>query len=243
LTFLDVGQGDAILVELPDGERIMIDGGGIASGAYRSLNDEGSFSIGEDVLTPYLFSRGIRQLDALVLTHAHYDHMDGLFDLLNNFEVGELWLGRNPMVPRYRDLLTEASLAGVPIRWLSAGDQVGPFQVLNPPLSGPVGTRVANDDSLVLLLDTGGHTAMFTGDLESDLFDAPAHVTVLKVPHHGSRNTQLDVRADFPVISVGANNSFGHPHASKLPALRTDILGAIEIVLTPQGPLVSFPGL
>jgi competence protein ComEC len=77
----------------------MVDGGGVTTRAYRSLNDEGSFSIGEDLLTPCLFARGIRNLDALVLTHAHYDHIDGLIDLLDNFSVGELWLGRNPMVP------------------------------------------------------------------------------------------------------------------------------------------------
>ena len=102
---------------------------------------------------------------------------------------------------------------------------------------------MTNDDSLVLLLEADQTTALLTGDLESHLPEAPSRVTVLKVPHHGSRNTRLQVSADLPVISVGANNSFGHPHASKLPALRTDILGAIRIVLTPAGPQVSFPGL
>ena len=132
LTFLDVGQGDALLVELPDGQKIMVDGGGVATGAYRSLNDEGSFSIGEDVLTPYLFSRGIRRLDALVLTHAHYDHIDGLFDLLENFSVGELWLGPNPMVPRFQALLEDASRAGIPTPVARAGRSGWPLSGSEP---------------------------------------------------------------------------------------------------------------
>lgn len=243
LTFLDVGQGDAILVELPDGSRYMVDGGGATSGGYRSLEGEGGFSIGEDVLTPYLLSRGIRRLDAVILTHAHHDHMDGLSSLVGNFRVGELWLGSNPMVPGYRDLLEQASLRAVPVRWLRSGQRAGPFSVLNPPGTRPAGTRVANDDSVVLLLETPGGSALLTGDLEADLPDAPSWVTVLKVPHHGSGNTRLRTRADLPVISVGANNPFGHPHPSRLPALRTDLLGAVRIVLAPERPRVSFPGL
>lgn len=243
LTFLDVGQGDAALVELPDGKRYMIDGGGISSGGYRSLRNEGGFSIGEDVLTPYLLSRGIRHLDAVVLTHAHHDHMDGLFELIGNFNVGELWLGTNPVTPRYRELLEHASAHAVPIRWLMAGDSVGAFTVLNPPETRQAGRRVANDDSVVLLLETPGGTALLTGDLESDLSAAPPHVTVLKVPHHGSRNSVLRTSSDLPVISVGANNSFGHPHESKLPALRTDIVGSIRVILDPDGLEVTFPGL
>jgi competence protein ComEC len=91
LTFLDVGQGDSALIELASGQRILVDGGGVFSGRFLDLRDESTFSIGEAVVSPYLFSRGIRRLDAVVLTHAHHDHMDGLFDVIDNFQVGEFW--------------------------------------------------------------------------------------------------------------------------------------------------------
>lgn len=241
LTFVDVGQGDAILVELPDGRRFMVDGGGVATGAYRSLRGEGGFSIGADVLTPYLYSQGIRALDAVVLTHAHHDHMDGLFDLIENFDVSELWVGSNPAVPRYLDLLDHASRRRVPVRRLVAGARAGPFRVLNPPAASAPSIRVANDDSVVLLLDTEHGDALLTGDLESDLPAAPRHVALLKVPHHGSGDARLSTSGRLRVISVGANNAFGHPHPSRLPALRTDVLGAIRVELRPDGPSVAPP--
>jgi competence protein ComEC len=248
ITFLDVGQGDSILVELPEGRRILIDGGGLA--ARPDPDDpEGlspgprAFSIGEDVVLPYLFGRRIRRLDAVVLSHAHQDHMDGLVDVLDGIDVGELWLGRNPSVRGYVRLLETASRAGVPVRWIARGDVVPPFRVLHPPPDHVVGTSADNDDSLVLLLETPHGPALFAGDLETDLPDPPEDVVVLKVPHHGSRNAAGNLRGRLPVISVGLRNPFGHPHPSRLPALRTDIHGAIRVVLSPEGPWTEFPGL
>ncbi len=242
LTLLDVGQGDSILIELTDGKRILVDGGGVSSGGYRSPGEEGTFSIGEDVVSPYLFKRRIRRLDALVLTHAHQDHIDGLLDVLGNFEVGEVWLGRNPMVPQYQNLLEEIYQRQVPIRWVWAGQQIGPFTVLHPPRDWTAVGRVKNDDSVVLQLGIDGTTVLLTGDLERAI-PVPGSVDILKIPHHGSKNTRLIVQARIPIVSVGASNPFGHPHPSKLPALRTDILGAIQIVLVPGQPIVTFPGL
>jgi competence protein ComEC len=242
VTVLDVGQGDSILIEVPDGQRIVVDGGGIVS----SDIEEGGFRIGEDVVSAYLFSRRFRRIDTLVLTHAHQDHMDGLFDLVRNFEIGEVWLGPNPMVPRYREFLESLAIRGIPLRHVRTGDEPGPFRVLNPGRTRRVSHEVSNDDSVVLLFDWKGRRALLTGDLERTL-DDPAldegGVDLLKVPHHGSRGSRLEVAARVPVISVGANNRFGHPDASRLPALRTDLLGAIEVTLAPDGPRVAFPGL
>ena len=238
VTFLDVGQGDSILVEFPDGRRMLIDGGGVAAGRFLGLRDESTFSIGEDVVSAYLFSRGIRRLDTVVLTHAHNDHLDGLFDIVANFQIGDVWLGKNPMIPSYQAFLGLLQQRKIPIRWVSAGDRIGEFTVLHPPATYKVRKTAQNNDSVVLLLDTGRQTALFTGDLEIAI-PAPEFVNVLKVPHHGSAGTKLKVRSNVRIISVGANNPFGHPAKSALPALRTDQLGAIEVTLSGGRPVVG----
>jgi len=238
VTFLDVGQGDSVLIEFPDGQRMLIDGGGIAAGRFLELQDRSTFSIGEDVVSAYLFSRGIRRLDVVVLTHAHNDHLSGLFDVLTNFEVGELWLGRNPMIPPYRAFLELAQRRAVPLRFVTAGQQLGAFTVLHPPQHWRVRKSAENNDSVVLLLRSGSQTALFTGDLELPL-PAIEFANLLKVSHHGSKGVRMRVKSDVRVISVGANNPFGHPHPSTLPALRTDLLGAIEVKLAGNRPVVG----
>lgn len=230
LTFLDVGQGDSALIEFPSGYRMLVDGGGVAAGRFLDLRDESTFSIGESVLSPYLFSRGIRKLDAVVLTHAHSDHMDGLFNIIQNFKVGEMWLGRNPMIPKYRELIAAAGDKKIPIRWVAAGQEIGPFTVLHPPAAWRPKKNDQNNDSVVLLLKENGATALLTGDIERTL-SVPDRVDILKVPHHGSKGVKVRPRAAVRVISVGANNPFGHPHESALPALRTDRYGAITVTL------------
>jgi len=239
-TFLDVGQGDSILVEFPDGRRILVDGGGVAAGRFLGLRDESSFSIGEDVVSAYLFSRRIRRLDTVVLTHAHNDHMDGLFDVIANFRIGEIWLGRNPMTTPYRALVERTQREQIPIRWVYRGQQIREISVLHPPVTWRPRKNGQNNDSVVLLLRAEGRTLLLTGDLEIPI-PAPEFVDVLKVAHHGSGGVRLHVRAPIRVISVGANNPFGHPHPSSLPALRTDRFGAIAVELKEPRPAVSFP--
>jgi competence protein ComEC len=237
VTFLDVGQGDSMLLEFPDGRRLLMDGGGVAAGRFLGLREESTFSIGEDVVSAYLFSRGIRRIDTVVLTHAHNDHLNGLFDVIANFQIGDVWLGKNPMIPPYQAFLEALKERNIPIRWMSAGDRIGEFTVLHPPAGYKVRKTAQNNDSLVLLLDTGRQTALFTGDLEMTIA-TPDFVNLLKVPHHGSAGTKLKVGSNLRVISVGANNPFGHPARAALPALRTDQLGAIQVTLSGTNPVV-----
>ncbi len=230
ITFLDVGEGDSILIEFPSGKRMLVDGGGVPAARFLALQDQSIFSIGENVVSAYLFSRRIRRLDAVLLTHAHHDHMDGLFDVISNFAVGEVWLGRNPMIPRYRQLIEEVHKNQTPIRWVSRGQRVGSITILHPPDHWRVRKTASNNDSVVFLLTAGPASALFTGDIEQPI-PAPARVDLLKVAHHGSKGVRLRTEAGLRVISVGANNPFGHPDASALPALRTDLLGAITVTL------------
>src|SRR5207245_10795994 len=90
----------------------------VASGRFLDLRDESTFSIGESVVSPYLFSRGMRRLDAVVLTHAHHDHMDGLFQVIDNFKVGVFWLARNPIIPIYHELIEPIQEKQIPVRWV-----------------------------------------------------------------------------------------------------------------------------
>ena len=160
--------------------------------------------------------------------------MDGLFDVIENFQVGEFWLGRNPMTPRYRELIKRIQEKQIPIRWVSAGQKIGAFSVLHPPANWIPRKNDQNNDSVVLLLDSGHGTALLTGDIEGRI-TVPDKVDVLKVPHHGSKGVRTRVPASVRVISVGANNPFGHPHESALPALRTDRLGAITVTMAGPG--------
>ena len=239
VTILDVGQGDCILVEFPDGRRVLIDGGGVTAGRFLGLQDQSTFSIGEEVVSAYLFSRRIRRLDTVVLTHAHNDHLSGLFEVLDNFKVGEIWLGRNPMIPAYRAFIHQAQEHAIPLRFVSEGDHLGEFEVLHPPAHWRVRNSAENNDSVVLLLRSGQQTALFTGDLELPL-PGIEFANLLKVSHHGSKGVRMRVNSDVRVISVGANNPFGHPHPSTLPALRTDVLGAIQVKLQGPRPVVEW---
>ena len=142
------------------------------------------------------------------------------------------------MIPPYQAFLALLLEQKIPVRWVSAGDQIGEFKVLHPPADYRVRKTAQNNDSVVLLLDTGRQTALFTGDLEIAI-NTPEFVNVLKVPHHGSGGTKLRVRSDVRIISVGANNPFGHPAKSALPALRTDQLGAIQVTLSGERPVVE----
>jgi competence protein ComEC len=168
VSVLDVGQGDSIFTAFPDGRTLLIDGGGLAGsehvGGYRSGSD-----VGEEVVSPYLWSRGLQRLDVVALSHAHHDHLDGLHSVLENFSVGELWIGRDEETPAFRALLEEAEKRGVAIVHKTAGSTFdwdgvrGEF--LWPLDVGPV-TEASNDDSLVLRITDRRLHLLLPGDAQ-----------------------------------------------------------------------------
>ena len=118
---IDVGQGDSLLVITPDGKTLLVDGGGFGGGPRQAPQE---FDIGEEVVSPALWARGIRHLDVVALSHAHSDHMGGLPAVLRNFHPAELWVGNNPHSAAYDALLLEAEQLGVKTRAFRAGDAI-----------------------------------------------------------------------------------------------------------------------
>jgi len=247
---IDVGQGDSLLLITPEGKTLLVDGGGFGGGPRQAPQE---FDIGEEVVSATLWSRGIRHLDVVALTHAHSDHMGGLPAVLRNFHPDELWVGNNPRFGLYNALLKEAADLHVRVRSLRAGDALtlGSTQiaVLAPFKSYEPGPTPTNNDSLVLHMTYGETSVMLEGDAEAPVEDAmvdeamlPGHglaSTLLKVGHHGSiTSTRPEflarVAPQLAVISCGLHNRYGHPRHEVLEELQrahvrtysTDIEGA-----------------
>jgi competence protein ComEC len=247
---IDVGQGDSLLLITPDGKTLLIDGGGFGGGPHQAPQD---FDIGEEVVSEVLWSRGIRRLDAVALTHAHSDHMGGLPAVLRNFHPTELWVGNNPRFGAYDALLNEAVDLHVRVRTFRAGDAFAfgatQIAVLAPFANYQPGPEPSNNDSLVLHMAYGATSVMLEGDAESPIEDAMLaepglQSTLLKVGHHGSiTSTRPEflarVAPQWAVISCGLHNRYGHPREEVLAELqaahvrtfRTDINGATCFLL------------
>jgi competence protein ComEC len=257
VTFLDVGQGDAAVIEAPGGAVAVIDGGGAFDEA---------FDPGERIVEPFLRARGIARVDLVALSHPHPDHLNGLRRVLARFPVAALWTsGDDGANPQYGQLLELARARGVPTpeperRALGAMtiEPLGPFVVRagRDVVAPPPGLTV-NDASLVLRGVFAGRAVLFPGDLEADgegelvgRRDAGQDVRadVLKVPHHGSRTSSSDelvgaVAPSLAVMSLGWRNRFRFPApevvaryaARGVRVLRTDRDGAVTVTIEPSG--------
>jgi competence protein ComEC len=246
VAFLDVGQGDAILITTPRGQQVLVDGGPSPAALTSALGDEMPF--------------WDRSLDLVIMTHADADHLTGLVEVLNRFQVGA-WLDNG--LASEDDLYVECQwpqqeAAGIVRRVLAAGDRLDlgqgvTLEVLHPPAGGMPGAD-ANENSVVLRLVWGQASFLLTGDIEAEAeaqllrSGRPLAAQVLKVAHHGSGDSSgaeflAAVAPRYAIISVGAENRFGHPapallerlaEAPDLAVLRTDEAGTVEFITDGQ---------
>lgn len=242
---MNVGQGDAVLVTSPGGATILVDGGP-----------------DEDAVAVHLAQLGIRRLDMVVATHQHADHVEGLPQVLARFPVGVVLEPGCPQdLPAYADFTQAIADEHLPVRYPRTGDefQVGDvhMDVLSPPDCFQGTNSEPNNDSIVIRLSIGEDVVLLTGDAEVDAQDAMLQdpvvaaeliAPVFKVPHHGG-DTSADgffqaVHPQVALISVGADNDYGHPVPSVIAALeaagaqvyRTDQLGDVIVRFDSKAP-------
>lgn len=249
VVFVDVGQGDSILIRLPHNRaNYLIDTGGTISfnsEAWEQRRDP--FETGEDILVPFLKSEGLRRLDKLILTHGDMDHIGGASALLSELTIGEVLIPiSSERTEMEREVLgiaetnqAKVKIVGAGARW-KVGQDV--FQVISPLEK----LEDKNEGSIVLYAYFGGKRWLFTGDLgvggETELLKqfSKMDVDVLKVGHHGSKTSSSErfldaIQPEAAVISAGEGNRYGHPHAEVLKSLRnrkvkvyrTDTQGAV----------------
>jgi len=251
VTFLDVGQGDSAVVELPDGQVVLIDGGA----TYER------FDMGRGVVAPFLWNRGIRSIDQVIGTHPQLDHVGGLAWVVRHFIVKRYWgSGEIREDLFYRRLQQSLASQGLQERVARDGQEIvssGPCRlvVLNPPADeqsnmprhdSHVDGHALNNRSVVTRLTCGNHTMLFAADVERDGLSrmigstSQGPIEVLKVPHHGAvsslnRDWLASLHPQYAVFSAGRHNPYRHPSATVLDAyesegstvLRTDRDGGV----------------
>ena len=230
--YINVDQGDCSCISLPGGTDILIDAGGMPS--YRE-----PFDVGQNIVRPYLLQNGISDIEYMVASHGHDDHVKGLISILQSMKVDKLLVPRGfGMTESGRLLLETAEEEDVPVTELAAGDRLefpggAVLSVLMPTREWADGLseEQENERSLVLRLDFGVHSFLYTGDMEKDGEEVLVQTAgnalrteVLKVAHHGGENSTSQqflqaVQPDYAVISVGENH-FGHPDSNVLARLR-----------------------
>ena len=249
VTFFDVGQGDAIFIETPQGQQILIDGG-----------PDNSVVEKLDKTLPFWD----KSLDLVVLTHADADHITGLVPVLEDYKIDSvLWTGvekNTNIFTAWKDaLLNENSYVAYAealqkIFWSQNKDQEY-IEILYPNRAAIENVKAVNDTSIIARLVFGEHSFLFTGDIsdsvERELVRSNADIDadILKIPHHGSKSSNSSVflsavTPELGIIQVGAKNRYGHPtkealdRLASIPVLRTDKNG--DIVIETNGTEFSY---
>jgi competence protein ComEC len=244
VTVFDVGQGESILLE-SGRHALLVDTGGTPFG--------GGIDVGRRVLAPALWARGVRSLDAMLVTHGDPDHLGGALAIVDDFRPKRIWEGvRLPHHTPTQALLDAAAGWRIPVSALRAGQVIrhGDVQlrVLHPPPPDWERRRVRNDDSVVIEVVYGDIAILLTGDISAEVersivpLLSPTRTRILKVAHHGSRTSSAAAlleawRPQIALISCGRGNRFGHPAPEVLrrleaigaTVLRTDLDGQITI--------------
>lgn len=242
VTFIDVGQGDSILIEFPGNKKMLIDGGG---------TPEDTFDIGERIVSPFLWKKGIKKIDYLVLTHAHPDHLNGLKAVARNFRIKEFWEAFSPEDnPSYAEL-KKRLLPPTACRRMFRGHVASidgvKIEIMNPIQKDPFVTKILNDQSLVFRISYGQTAFLLTGDIGKEVEKALVQSSyslrsdVLKSPHHGSDSSSSEeflaaVAPRFLIVSVGLGNRYNLPDPAVVDRYqktgakiyRTDRSGAVE---------------
>jgi competence protein ComEC len=243
IDFIDVGQGDSILIKTPQGKFILLDGGGSTL-----------YDVGDTTVLPYLHRRGIRSLCMVINSHPDNDHLQGLESVVKETPVGLIAVPQTLLdAKEYGILKQTAQLHKIPWRGLSEGQEIRieeglNIQVLQPKMQTDMTDN--NNQSVVLRISYGKFSILLTGDIEKEAMQSMLEqgritaATIVKVPHHGSKGSLLPefyqhLAARYAIISVGKDNQFGHPNPAtlamlkkaNLKILRTDQNGAI-IILT-----------
>jgi competence protein ComEC len=242
LTFLDVGQGDAMLISFPNGKLMLLDSGGriptdLAMTEGEEVFIEDSLSIGEAAVSPYLWQRGIKQLDFISASHGHSDHVQGFADIGKSFAIGAALTGVIPSDDKQFEAFRDAAnYAGAPLRSIARSDHLDidgvRVEVLTPFRDALSAPQAANNQSLTLRLRFGQRTFLLTGDIEKAIEtrlvteNETLKTDVLKVAHHGSRSSSTAgflqrAQPDLAVISVAHPSPFDHPHAETMDSLKT----------------------
>jgi competence protein ComEC len=233
IDFLDVGQGDSVLLTMPDGTTLLVDGGGrISNRKMIKYNGEieifepDTRTIGESVVCEFLWEKGIDKVDYLLATHADADHIDGLNDVAKNFNVKGVFIGTMPENDEDFVKLSETlKKNNLPTTQILRGNEFelggAKIKVVFPERDESKRFKSSNNNSIVLVISFGERKILLTGDIEKEaeasILNENLAVDMVKVPHHGSRTSSTAefiaaTKAHYAIISVGRHSQFGHPH-------------------------------